>query len=175
MRKPGSTEAAPGGQGGNLPGGRASQRMVPVAAGPMVVAVAGALAGAVALMAGCAGTPLPRLGPVGTAGGGAPPGPGGVAAGTAGATARSAAERGRELFNGWVRPEVNCYTCHNGDGAGTWRGPNLGKRVPKLTDAEIASTIAEGPGLMPSFKGKVDGEDVRDLTAWLRAQFPVTP
>jgi mono/diheme cytochrome c family protein len=128
-------------------------------------------AGVVALAAGCAGTPLPRLGPVGTPVGGAPPGP----AGAGGAATRNAAERGRELFNGWVRPDVNCYTCHNGDGAGTWRGPNLGKRVPKLTDAEIASTIAEGPGLMPSFKGKVDGQDVRDLTAWLRAQFRVAP
>jgi mono/diheme cytochrome c family protein len=141
----------------------------------MVVTVAGALAGAVALMAGCAGTPLPRLGPLGAAAGGAPAGDAGVAGSTPGAPTRSAAERGRELFNGWVRPEVNCFTCHNGDGAGTWRGPNLGKRVPKLTDGEIASTIAEGPGLMPSFKGKVDGDDVRDLTAWLRARFPVAP
>jgi mono/diheme cytochrome c family protein len=174
MKRPRSTisEGPAHTPGGDRHGGRVGVRTRRVGASGIVV-LAGA--GAVALAAGCAGTPLPRLEPVVSAGGAAPPGPGGVATGAAGALTRSAAERGRELFNGWIRPDVNCYTCHNGDGAGTWRGPNLGKRVPKLTDAEIASTIAEGPGLMPSFKGKVDGEDVRDLTAWLRARFPVAP
>lgn len=88
---------------------------------------------------------------------------------------RSIADRGRELFNGRTKPAVDCYACHNGDAHGTWRGPDLAKRVPKLSDAEIATTIAEGPGLMPSFKGKVDDEEVRQLVAWLRGQFPAAP
>ena len=79
---------------------------------------------------------------------------------------------GEALFNGRVKPDVNCYQCHNGDGSGTIRGPNLGKRVPKLTDQQIAQAIAEGPGLMPSFKDKVTEADVQAITAWLRTQFP---
>ena len=148
------------------PGGPATRR------GRKIEGARGALlrvvASAVALGGGCAGTALPPLGPVG----------GGAAAATGGGAAAAgpgAADRGRDLFNGWVRTNVNCYTCHNGDGAGTWRGPNLAKRVPKLSDAEIASTISEGPGLMPSFKGKVDDEEVHQLVAWLRSQFPKAP
>ena len=80
--------------------------------------------------------------------------------------------RGEALFNGRVKADVDCYRCHNGDGSGTWRGPNLGKRVPGLTDQKIAETILEGPSLMPSFKGKVDDQDIRDITAFLRARFP---
>jgi len=79
---------------------------------------------------------------------------------------------GEALFNGRTKPDVNCYKCHNGDGTGTWRGPNLAKRVPGLTDPEIAKTILEGPGFMPSFQGKVDAADIQQITLWLRQRFP---
>ena len=79
---------------------------------------------------------------------------------------------GEALFNGRIRPDINCYTCHDGDGAGTLRGPNLGKRVPKLTDQEIAQAIADGPGLMPSFKDKISDAEVKEITGWLRTRFP---
>lgn len=79
---------------------------------------------------------------------------------------------GEALFNGQVRAEVNCYKCHNGDGGGTLRGPNLGKRVPNLTDQDIAGAIAKGPGLMPSFKDKVSDAEVKEIVAWLRTRFP---
>jgi len=79
------------------------------------------------------------------------------------------------LFNGRVRDDVTCYKCHNGDGTGTLRGPNLGKRVPKLTDDDIVKAIAEGPGLMPSFKGKVSEAESRQIAAWLHAKFPKAP
>ena len=79
---------------------------------------------------------------------------------------------GEALFNGRVKPDVTCYKCHNGDGTGTWRGPNLAGRVPKLSDQQIATTILEGPGLMPSFKGKVDDADIGVITSWLRLRFP---
>src|SRR5689334_6106232 len=75
--------------------------------------------------------------------------------------------RGEALFNGRVKADVDCYRCHNGDGTGTWRGPNLAKRVPGLTDQKITETILEGPSLMPSFRGKVDDQDIRDITTWL--------
>lgn len=79
---------------------------------------------------------------------------------------------GEALFNGRVKEDVACFKCHNGDGTGTMRGPNLAKRVPGLTDQEIATAIDEGPGLMPSFKGKVTPEEVASITTWLRSRFP---
>src|SRR5215831_19336223 len=79
---------------------------------------------------------------------------------------------GEALFNGRVKADVNCYQCHNGDATGTMRGPNLGKRVPNLTDQQIAQAIADGPGLMPSFKGKVTDAEVQEIIAWLRTKFP---
>ena len=82
---------------------------------------------------------------------------------------------GEALFNGRTKADVTCYRCHNGDGAGTMRGPNLAQRVPKLTDAQIVTTIQEGPGLMPSFKGKVTPDETAQITAWLRQRFPKAP
>ena len=82
---------------------------------------------------------------------------------------------GEALFNGQVKADVTCYRCHNGDGMGTLRGPSLEHRVPKLTDQQIVTTILEGPGLMPSFKGKVTPDEVAQITAWLRERFPKAP
>jgi|HubBroStandDraft_5_1064220.scaffolds.fasta_scaffold253203_2 mono/diheme cytochrome c family protein len=79
---------------------------------------------------------------------------------------------GEALFNGHLKADVTCYNCHNGDATGTLRGPNLAKRVPKLTDQHVVATILEGPGLMPSFKGKVDDADMKAITRWLRLRFP---
>ena len=79
---------------------------------------------------------------------------------------------GEMLFNGQMVSSIDCYKCHNGDGKGTWRGPNLGQRVPKLSDKAIAITINEGPGMMPSYKGKIDDQQIAQITAWLRSRFP---
>ena len=76
------------------------------------------------------------------------------------------------LFNGQVRAEINCFHCHDGDASGSFWGPNLAKRVPKLTDGGIAQAIAEGPGLMPSFKGKLSDAEVGEIVVWLRSKFP---
>jgi mono/diheme cytochrome c family protein len=79
---------------------------------------------------------------------------------------------GEMLFNGQTVSSIDCYRCHNGDGSGTWRGPNLGERVPKMTDPAIARAIHEGPGMMPSYKGKIDDAQIALLTAWMRGRFP---
>jgi mono/diheme cytochrome c family protein len=79
---------------------------------------------------------------------------------------------GEALFNGRVKADVNCYKCHGGDASGTLRGPDLAKRVPKLTDQQIVTAILEGPWLMPSFKGKVDDADMKAIIRWLRQRFP---
>jgi mono/diheme cytochrome c family protein len=99
----------------------------------------------VALVAGCAGTPLRPT---------------------------QASSPGEALFNGRVHADVNCYSCHNGDGSGTWRGPNLAKRVPGLTNQQIATAIDEGPGLMPAFKGKLNATETEQLIVWLKERFP---
>jgi mono/diheme cytochrome c family protein len=85
---------------------------------------------------------------------------------------RTDAPLGEAIFNGRVKEDVACFKCHNGDGKGTMRGPDLGKRVPGLTDQEIAAAIDEGPGMMPSFKGKVTPDEVAGITQWLRSRFP---
>lgn len=79
---------------------------------------------------------------------------------------------GEMLFNGQISSNIDCYRCHNGDGKGTWRGPNLAKQVPKLSDKAIAVTINEGPGMMPSYRGRIDDQQIAAITAWLRKQFP---
>src|ERR1017187_373834 len=61
---------------------------------------------------------------------------------------------GQRLFNGQTIADVTCFKCHNGDATGTWRGPDLTKQVPKLTDQAIAEAIFKGPGMMPSYKGR---------------------
>jgi cytochrome c551 len=78
---------------------------------------------------------------------------------------------GEMLFNGFAVPGVDCYKCHNADGKGTWRGPTLAEKVPKMTDDAIAKAIAEGPGMMPAFKDKLDAQQIAGLTAWLRGWF----
>jgi mono/diheme cytochrome c family protein len=81
---------------------------------------------------------------------------------------------GEMLFNGQVASNIDCYRCHNGDATGTWRGDNLGERVPAMTDQAIARTINDGPGRMPAYKGKIDAAQIAQITAWLRGRFPGT-
>ena len=79
---------------------------------------------------------------------------------------------GEALFNGRVKTDVTCYKCHNGDATGTLRGPDLTKQIPKMTDQAIADAIFKGPGMMPSYKGKLDEHQVAEITAWLRGRAP---
>jgi mono/diheme cytochrome c family protein len=80
--------------------------------------------------------------------------------------------QGEALFNGRTKEDVACYKCHNGDGTGTMRGPNLGKRVPNLTDQQIFDAINTGPGLMPEFKDKLTDDEKKQIMGWLRQRFP---
>jgi len=78
---------------------------------------------------------------------------------------------GELIYNGFTVSGVDCYKCHQGDGSGTWRGPSLAENVPKLTDASVAKAIEEGPGMMPSFKDKLNSQQIAALTTWLRGRF----
>lgn len=77
---------------------------------------------------------------------------------------------GGRLFNGYVKEDVNCFSCHNGDGNGA-NGPNLAERVPKLSDAGILRAIDDGPSYMPSFKDKLTQPEKQEIIAWLRHRF----
>ena len=77
---------------------------------------------------------------------------------------------GGRLFNGYVKSDVKCFSCHNGDGTGA-NGPNLAERVPKLSDEAILKAIDEGPSYMPSFKDELTASEKRDIIAWLRERF----
>lgn len=79
---------------------------------------------------------------------------------------------GQMIFNGQTIADVTCYKCHNGDATGTLRGPDLTKQIPKMTDQAIADAIFKGPGMMPSYKGKLDEHQVAEITAWLRGRAP---
>jgi mono/diheme cytochrome c family protein len=78
---------------------------------------------------------------------------------------------GQLLFNGYTKPEVNCFHCHNGDGRGSGRGPDLSKAVPKMPDAQVLKIIAEGEGFMPGFGDKLDKAEQDQLLAWMRSAF----
>ncbi len=77
---------------------------------------------------------------------------------------------GGRLFNGYVKDDVKCFSCHNGDGKGA-NGPNLAERVPKLSDAAILKAIDDGPSYMPSFKDKLSSVEKQELIDWLRQRF----
>jgi mono/diheme cytochrome c family protein len=74
------------------------------------------------------------------------------------------------LFNGYSKPNVKCYSCHNGDGHGA-NGPNLSERVPKLSDEGLLSAINEGPSYMPSYRDDLTDAEKRELVSWLRQRF----
>jgi mono/diheme cytochrome c family protein len=81
---------------------------------------------------------------------------------------------GGKLFNGYVKPDVKCFSCHNGDAMGA-NGPNLADRVPRLTDDAILKAIDDGPSYMPSFKDKLTEGEKREVIAWLRERFKASP
>lgn len=78
---------------------------------------------------------------------------------------------GELLFNGYAKADVGCYACHNGDATGTWRGPSLADKAPKMSDAAIIEVIEKGPGFMPAFKGKLTAEEEAQIVGWLRSRF----
>lgn len=78
---------------------------------------------------------------------------------------------GALLYNGYVRPEINCYLCHNGDGKGA-RGPSLAREIPKMTDEKIVGKIKGARGRMPKFASKMSEEEMVQVAHWLKATFP---
>src|SRR5436305_12825172 len=83
-------------------------------------------------------------------------------------------EPGGLLYNGYTKPEANCFHCHGGDGHGTALGPDLGKAIPSMSDGEIAEVITNGrpKTIMEPYKGKLTDAEIGQLVAWLKKEFP---
>lgn len=79
---------------------------------------------------------------------------------------------GAMLFNGYAKPKVECYACHNGDAKGTIRGPGLADEVAEHSDEQLKEVIKEGDGRMPAHKDLMSDEEVGQILAWLRVTFP---
>ena len=78
---------------------------------------------------------------------------------------------GEALFNGYTKPDVKCFECHDGTGHGSTWGPSLVQRVPRRTDDELAATIRGGKGKMPAFRDKLTDPEIAQLVTWLRSTF----
>ena len=68
--------------------------------------------------------------------------------------------------------KFGCTTCHMGDGRGGQNEGGYGAdlRVTKLTEQEVAQTIANGRAGkgMPSFKGLIDDETLQMLAKFVK-------
>ncbi|MFD0675658.1 MULTISPECIES: c-type cytochrome [unclassified Paenibacillus] len=67
--------------------------------------------------------------------------------------------------------KANCIACHGNtlDGMGDSK-KNLQKVGAKLSKDQIATTIANGRGGMPAFKGKLKDDEIATLADWLAAK-----
>jgi cytochrome c6 len=68
-----------------------------------------------------------------------------------------------------------CAMCHGPDGSGkTAIGKSMNLRplgsaaVQKQTDAQLAAIVADGKGKMPGYKGKLSGDEIKQLVAHIR-------
>ncbi|HEY1263887.1 MAG TPA: cytochrome c [Terriglobales bacterium] len=72
--------------------------------------------------------------------------------------------------------KTKCLTCHGADGSGnTPVGKSLkvadlrSDPVQKKSDDELAQSIAEGKGNMPSFKNSTSADQIKALVAHIRS------
>ncbi len=91
-----------------------------------------------------------------------------TSASATGADAAKVNEAGPAAFKG------NCVVCHGKDGGGSPLGKSLqaadlrSPEVQKKSDAELAHTIAEGKGNMPSFKRVLDPGQIQAVIGYVR-------
>lgn len=82
-----------------------------------------------------------------------------------------AVEQGARIFNGYAKPGVNCWKCHDGSGRGSAKAPSLYTRVPRRSHEQLVTSITDGLGKMPSFKEDLTPQEIDALAAWLKTQF----
>jgi mono/diheme cytochrome c family protein len=82
---------------------------------------------------------------------------------------------GKDIYEGKLKPEVNCAKCHGSDGKPT----RLGKGAPDLSDATEGRTHTDGQwfwrvsekkvgNTMPGYKDKLSEEQRWQVIAYLR-------
>ena len=70
---------------------------------------------------------------------------------------------------------TKCAMCHGQDGGGSEVGKSMNvpdlraPTVQKLSDAQLAQTISNGKGGMPSFKNSLSEEQIHDLVAHIHS------
>lgn len=66
--------------------------------------------------------------------------------------------------------KAKCAMCHGADGSKSMMGakPLDGAEVQKMSDAELTSTITDGKGKMPAYKGKLSETQIKDLVGYIR-------
>ena len=71
--------------------------------------------------------------------------------------------------------DARCAMCHGADGKGdTAAGKKMGAHdfaspeVQKLSDAELATTIAKGKSKMPGYEKSLKDADIKELVAYVR-------
>jgi|HubBroStandDraft_2_1064218.scaffolds.fasta_scaffold1779134_1 mono/diheme cytochrome c family protein len=84
-------------------------------------------------------------------------------------TPSAKAQGGADLF------KSKCAACHGSDGsANTAAGKSMKIRdfhspdVQKQTDAELTEIISAGKGAMPSYKGKLTDDQIKQLVGYIR-------
>jgi cytochrome c6 len=71
--------------------------------------------------------------------------------------------------------QAKCAMCHGPNGAGSEAGKSLNvpdlrsEAVQKLSDAELAKTISDGKGGMPSFKSSLSEAQIHTLVSYVRS------
>ncbi|HLI63842.1 MAG TPA: cytochrome c [Terriglobales bacterium] len=71
--------------------------------------------------------------------------------------------------------KAKCQMCHGPEGVPS---PGMAKAmgmkplgsadVQKMSDAELTTTITDGKGKMPAFKGKLSESEIKELVAYIR-------
>ncbi len=66
--------------------------------------------------------------------------------------------------------KAKCAMCHGADGSKTMMGakPLNGDEVQKMSDAELTTTITDGKGKMPAYKGKLSESQIKGLVGYIR-------
>ena len=69
--------------------------------------------------------------------------------------------------------EKKCATCHGKDGKGqTKMGEKMGLKdlaTSTASEADVEKAVADGKGKMPAFKGKLSGEEIKAVAAFIKA------
>jgi mono/diheme cytochrome c family protein len=78
---------------------------------------------------------------------------------------------GELLFQGYQKPDVQCWECHDGTGGGSKWGPALGLGLAKLTDDQIKHVILDGRRKMPAFRDKLTDDEVMLVIGYVRRAF----